>query len=217
MRKLSLALLTALLATACSAPPEAQAPVAPLTAKAVAAAPVGAGSIESVEYVGTGCNEKTATSGFSPDKQVVTSIFSDFIASTGPGNAPEDATRNCLMTLRINVPDGWRYSLESVDYRGFANLEGDVAASRRSLYVIMGSLGQLTPPARWEGEASGDYNQADVGSGDPKVWSPCGHGQVLNIGTEIEVSNGGRASQSGLLTVDTIDTELQWETCPMKE
>ncbi len=75
----------------------------------------------------------------------------------------------------------------------------------------------MTPPARWEGEASEDYNQSDVGSGDPKVWSPCGRGQLLTIGTEIEVDNGGSASRGGLLTVDTIDTELQWETCPKRQ
>jgi hypothetical protein len=216
MRKLPLALLTALLATACTAAPEAPAPIAAHTAKAVAA-PEGAGFIESVEYVGTGCSEKTAATGISPDKQAVTSIFSDFIASAGPGTAPEDATRNCLMTLHINVPEGWKYSLESVDHRGFVNLERDVAASRQSLYVIMGSLAQVTPPARWKGEVNDDYEQGDVGSGDPKVWSLCGRGQLLHIGTEIEVNNGGRAGRGGLLTVDTIDTELQWETCPMKE
>ena len=89
-----------------------------------------------------------------------------------------------------------------------------MTASRQSLYVISGSPVHVTPPARWKGEASDDYNQADVGPGRPGVWSPCGGGQLLYVATQTEVNNGGRGSRGGLLTVDTIDTELQWKTCP---
>jgi Domain of unknown function (DUF4360) len=214
MRKSALALSIALLATACTAAPEAQAPIEPqaAAAKAVAPAPAppGAGFIESIEYVGTGCAKDSTATGLSPDRQAVTSIFSSFIASAGPGTPPADASKNCLMIFQINVPEGWQYSLESVHHRGFAGLERDVTASRRSLYLISGSPAHVTPPAHWQGETSDDYTHEDVGP-DNGVWSPCGGGQVLYVATQTEVDTGGRG---GLLAVDTIDTELQWKTCP---
>jgi hypothetical protein len=213
MRKSALALSIALLATACTAAPEAHAPIESQAAKAVAPAPEGAGSIESVEYVGTGCPAGSTTTGLSPDKQVATSIFSSFVASAGPGTPPGDASKNCLMTLQINVPEGWQYSLESVHHRGFAGLERNVTASRQSLYIISGNPAQVTPPAQFQGETTDDYTHEDVGP-DNGVWSPCGGGQVLYAATQIEVDNRGRSGRGGQLTVDTIDTELQWKTCP---
>jgi hypothetical protein len=208
MRKTSLALLTALLSAGCMAAPAS--PTEQNTAKA-AAPPPGAGFIEKVDYTGTGC-EGSATTGISPDKQAVTSIFSDFVASSGPGAAPELATRNCLIMMDVKVPSGWQYSLESVDYRGFAGLERDVTASRQSLYVISGSSVHVTPVARFKGEINDDYTHGDVGPDAPGRWSPCGGGQVLWIATQTAVNTGGR-ERSGQLAVDTIDTELQWRRC----
>jgi Domain of unknown function (DUF4360) len=213
MRKSALALFIALFATACTAAPEALAPLEPQAAKAVAPAPVGAGGIETVEYVGTGCPKDSTSTGLSPDRQVATSIFSSFVASAGPGTPPADASKNCLIILQIDVPEGWQYSLESVHHRGFAGLEDDVTASRRSLYLISGNPAHVTPPAHWQGETSDDYTQEDVGP-DNGVWSPCGDGQLLYVATQTEVDTGGRDRRGGQLTVDTIDTELQWKTCP---
>src|SRR4051812_37353370 len=71
------------------------------------AAPGEGGSIESVEYHGTGCDGGSAATGVSPDQQAVTSTFSDFLASTGDGTSPDDASRNCLLMVKINVPQGW--------------------------------------------------------------------------------------------------------------
>jgi hypothetical protein len=176
------------------------------------AAPADAGFIESVEYFGTGC-EGTAASAFSPDNQVVTSSFSTFVASTEPGADPAAAARNCLIMMKINVPAGWSYSLESVDYRGFVSLRDGVTASRRSLYLISGSPIHVTPTTRFNGEIIDDYATADVSPEAPRQWSPCGGGQALWVATQTEVDNHGDTTADGQLTVDSIDTELQWRRC----
>lgn len=213
MRTISLALLSALLAAACTAAPDAVSLAEERLARAAAAAPAGAGFIESVEYTGTGCPEKSATLAFSPDKQVVTSIFSAFIAVGGGGSDPAAATRHCLLMMQVNVPPGWSYSLESVDHRGFAGLQSDVTASRQSLYMISGSPVHVTPPATFKGAADADFTHGDVGPTAPAVWSPCGGGQLLWIATQTGVKNGSR-SRGGQIALDTIDTELQWRRCP---
>jgi len=211
MRDLPLALLTALLATACTMAPDDQ-PSAEKLAQVVA--PPGAGFIQKVNYTGTGCPEKSTTSAFSPDMQVVTSIFSAFIAHKSSASDPEAATRNCLQMMEINVPPGWSYSLESVHYRGYAGLEGEVTASRRSLYMISGSPMHVTPAASFKGTTDKDFTHEDVSATKPGVWSPCGGGQVLWITTQTEVSNSARPSRGGQLALDTLDTELLWRRCP---
>jgi hypothetical protein len=182
-------------------------------ARTTAAAASDHGSIESVEYHGTGC-EGSAKSSISPDGQADTSVFSDFLASAGPDEDPALTSRNCLQMLRINVPGGWSYSLESVDHRGFASLDKGVTATRKSVYIISGSAIQAPPAGRLKGELSADYQQSDISPEAPGEWSPCGGGQILWIATEIAVdtSRGGRGA-AGQLFVDSIDTELQWRRC----
>ena len=58
-----------------------------------------------------------------------------------------------------------------------------------------------------------DYSQEDVGPDAPGPWSPCGGGQMLWMASQIEVDNHGHRGAGGQLTVDSIDTELQWRRC----
>jgi hypothetical protein len=214
MRTTPLILSTALLlAAACTPAPGGQDTPTEHSLAKVAVAPPEGGFIDTVDYMGTGCDETTATSAFSPDKQVVTSGFSGFIAAAGPGEDPALTKRNCLIMMKISVPQGWSYSLESVDYRGFAGLDRNVTASRKSFYLISGSPVHSTPAASFRGEISDDYTHPDVGPAAPGPWSPCGGGQILWVVTQTEVSNARHEDRFGQLTVDTIDTELLWRRC----
>jgi hypothetical protein len=144
---------------------------------------------------------------------VVTSIFSAFVAEKGGASDPTKASLACLVMIDVNVPAGFQYALESVHHRGFAGLQSEVTATRQSLYMISGRPLLVSAPVKFKGAQDKDYTNADVEATTPALWSPCGGGQVLWVATKIEVSNGGRASRSGQLTVDTIDTEIIWRRC----
>jgi Domain of unknown function (DUF4360) len=206
MRTTSLVLVTALFA-ACTAAPD------PSTERqtANAARPPGAGGIESVTHVGPGCETGTTTD-ISDDKQAVTSVFSTFVASAGPNGDPANATKNCLTIMAIDVPPGWQYSIETAADRGFVGIERDVTATRQSLYVISGNPVYVPPIARFKGETSDGYTLVDVSVEKPGPWSPCGGGQALWIATQTEVKSANR-QRGGQITVDSIDTELQWRRC----
>jgi hypothetical protein len=214
MSKTPLVLLiaAALVPAACAQGPGDAGPAERAQGRATAAAPGEGGSIESVEHRGTGCGGNSASGAVSPDKQAATSTFSDFLVSSGAGTAPDDASRNCLLMLKIDVPPGWSYSLESVDIRGFADLPAGVTATRKSLYVISGSAVHSTPTARFKGQISNDYNDAEVSPEKPGEWSPCGGGQLLWIATQTEIDSHGKDA-TGVLSIDSIDTELQWRRC----
>ena len=221
MKTASLALLTAALAVpaACAPPPGSPAEAAPLaetgdsTLAQARAADAQPGRFERVDYLGNACSEESATTAISPDGQAVTSIFSAFVAAAGPGTPAEQASLGCLMLARVEVPPGWQYSIESLDTRGFVSLEDDVDAELRALYIISGNPARNPPPRTFEGEVAENYIQSDVGPGAPSGWSECGEGQDLWIAMRAEVDNSDDDDSEGQLTVDSIDTELQWRRC----
>jgi hypothetical protein len=205
MHKTSLFLATALLA-ACTAPdPSIERTVSK------AARPPGAGGIESVSYVGTGCGAGT-THDISDDKQAITTIYSQFVASAGPSDDPANATKNCLTMMQIDVPAGWQYSIETAVDRGFVGIERDVTATRQSVYVISGNPVFVPPTARFKGEKNDEYEMIDVSADKPGAWSACGGGQALWIATQVEVKSANR-QRGGQITVDSSDAELQWRRC----
>jgi hypothetical protein len=204
------------LAGACTpVPPEAPAP--PDTRSATTLARVqdddGPGHFKSVEFLGDACSEESATVAFSPDNQVFTAIFSDFVAAAGENTPAEQANRGCLIRAQVEVPDGWSYALESVDYRGFVQQDDDVTSTKDSLYLISDSSPFKTPTLRFEDETSEDFTNSDIGPGRPSPFSPCGGGQELWIVTQTQVDNDGDDDNSGFLAMDSVDVELQWRRC----
>ena len=156
MKTAPFALLTALvLPAACAPPPGAPDQPAPAEGSTFAqarAADDQPGKFERVDTLGDACDDGSATSAISPDGQAFTTIFSKFVAAAGPNTPPEQASRGCLLLARVEVPAGWQYSVESLDYRGFVALEDDVTAKRSSLYIISGKNAKVPPPVEFEGE-----------------------------------------------------------------
>jgi hypothetical protein len=223
MKTAPLALLTAILLPAACAPGPASAPQAGLPAAAApepastlaaarAADAQGPGKLERVDTVGEACGDSAASS-ISPDGQAFTTIFSDFVAAAGPNTPPEQASRGCLLLVRVDVPAGWQYSIESLDYRGFASLQDDVTASRSTFYVISGSDARSPDPVELEGPFEEDFNHADVGPDAPSGWSRCGEGQNLWIAARAEVDNSEDDDNEGFLALDSVDGEVQWRRC----
>jgi hypothetical protein len=209
---LSTALTTA--AACVPAAPEAPSPADTRNTSALAGTQdqSGPGRFESVEFMGDAC-EGTANSAISPDGQAVTATFSDFVAAAGEDTPAEQANRGCLIRALVEVPDGWSYSLESVDYRGFVEQEDGVTSSKDSLYLISDTSPLKTPTLEFVDETSGNFTNSDIGPGLPSPRSPCGGGQELWIVTQTQVDNDGDDDNQGFLALDSVDVELQWRRC----
>ena len=171
------------------------------------------GVIEGVDYFGEGC-AGSATTGISPDGQAVTSIFSDLTAATGSGIEKSQAQRSCLMQVRVGVPAGWSYTLQTVDVRGFVALDKGISARRTSHYIVPGNAAARGVGNRWSpnGHEADDWQVADIderGVG----WSPCGRGGRSWIATELSVNDADNGGANGQATIDTVDVVVGWKRC----
>src|ERR1043165_583151 len=72
---------------------------------------------------GSGCRPGTAAVAVSEDNEAFTVTYSEFMAQVGVGAQPTDFRKNCQISLKVHVPQGFTYAIAQADYRGFAHLE----------------------------------------------------------------------------------------------
>lgn len=99
--------------------------------------------IKSFTYAGSGCSAGSVANATDATKQVLTLLYDNYIASTGPGTTASDRRKNCQINLDIHYPNGWQYSLFSADYRGYAALDKGVTGEQVATYYFSGQQAQV--------------------------------------------------------------------------
>jgi hypothetical protein len=174
--------------------------------------------LRGMTHNGSGCPSGSIATYISPDVQVFTISFDAYSAQHGAGVSPSESRKGCDVEFDFQVPAGWQFSLSSVEYRGYANLDAGLKGTIMSQYRFAGG-GAAQRPFRMQldGPVSEDYVKRDVLEARGFGWSVCGARRGLSIRSDVRIF--GNRNQSGLLTVDTIDGEfkqtyrLNWRRC----
>ncbi|MGE0615149.1 MAG: DUF4360 domain-containing protein, partial [Bacteriovoracia bacterium] len=176
--------------------------------------------IRGATYGGEGCPQGTASSVLSPDAQQISVIFDQYSVEAGGGSVL-DSGKSCIVNLQLNVPPNWSYTIFSVDYRGYADLDAGTFATLQSGYffgtdntVRMATFDEQT----LKGAYSDDFLFRNLIPLDRAMWSPCGEGsKELRVRTKIRAVGGPNARAS--ITVDSLDGSLEnhyairWRKC----
>lgn len=177
--------------------------------------------VKSINAAGTGCPLGTIQKNISDDKKAFTMTFSEYFAEIYDGSFPGDSRRNCNLTIDLDFPEGWTYSLVSFDYRGYVFLDDQVEATAKAAYYFQSESEGVEFQSQITGFADEDYHFRDELGIDSVVWSPgcSGARRPLNLQTQIRVNNEENAGGEGFITVDSIDGEftqkygLVWRRC----
>lgn len=170
-------------------------------------------SVETVN--GSGCPAGTARVSSAPDNTAFTVSYSDYFVLAGAGSKPTEARKNCQLSLRVQIPQGFTFAVAQVDLEGFAYLQREASGSQHSHYYFMGT----SPTAQVSHEFTGPYSAAWRTSDRAAalVYAPCGQERNLNINTELRVA--GTGSGTSFMTMDTTQGSvrsvyhLSWKQC----
>lgn len=176
-------------------------------------------SVRSIAYAGSGCPAGSVAENISPDLQAFTLLFDNYIAEVGPGVSAREKRKNCQINIDLDFPQGWSYTIFTVDYRGYMSLENKVVGTQKSSYYFQGSRATASLQSVFRGPYDNDYQIRDTLGLSAVVWSPCGASRALNINTQVRVDNNRNRRGFGLATIDSIDGQLahiygiQWRRC----
>jgi hypothetical protein len=88
---------------------------------------------------GSGCPAGSAEVVASSDNTSFSVAYDDYVAAAGAGAKPTDFRKNCQISLRVNVPQGFTYAIAQADYRGHARLARGVVGRQNAYYYFMGT------------------------------------------------------------------------------
>jgi len=170
---------------------------------------------------GSGCPDGTTAVAMNADNTAFTVTYSDYLAQTGVGSSATDFRKNCQLSLRINVPQGFTYAIAKADYRGFAMLEKGATAMQRANYYFMGESATSFSSHTFKGPFVDDWMTTDQTEHADMVYAPCGEQRNLNINTELRVYGGSSdtTKTTSFITMDSTDTSastiyhFSWKQC----
>jgi hypothetical protein len=175
-----------------------------------------------VTTAGSGCPLGTVAKNVSDDKTAFTLLFSEYLAEKYPGSSPSAARRNCNITVDLEFPEGWTYSVVSFDYRGYAALDEGMEATAQASYYFQSDSHTASFASTLAGPKYDTYHFRDELGLDAVIWSPdcSGDKRALNLSTEVRVADEGAADWAqGIITVDSFDSQfaqkysLVWRRC----
>jgi hypothetical protein len=175
--------------------------------------------VRSINFAGSGCPAGSVATNVSPDRQAFTLLFDSYIAEVGPGISAREKRKNCVVNVDLDFPQGWSYTIFTVDYRGYLDLANGHVGTQQTSYYFQGSSATARLASNIVGPQARDYQIRDTLGVTALVWSPCGAQRSLNMNTEVRIDNTRNRNGSSIMTIDSIDGQfkhiygIQWRRC----
>jgi hypothetical protein len=164
----------------------ASAALAPAVARADVPSSV---KIRSISYAGSGCAAGGIRSDVPRGFTAFRLYFSGLVAEAGPGIPLADSRRNCQVLLDLQFPAGWSFTVASLDYRGFVDLDAGASVTQTSTYYFQGDARQARLSTTIRGPYYGDFRITDTLGVESQVWSPCGATRALNVNIAVRADS----------------------------
>ncbi|MBI3295484.1 MAG: DUF4360 domain-containing protein [Deltaproteobacteria bacterium] len=164
-------------------------------------------SLSQLRYSGTGCPAGSTSSLFSPDGEVLTLLFSDYVASP-------NEIRSCAIDFELSYEPGWAFAVYRTDLRGYATAESGASALQDVGFRIGNGPYHLFATQTLRGQYDSNYFFRYVVGGSDLSFSSCPSTQQ-----RIKLRTSLRTLGNAVMTVDSIDGSVEqqyriaWKRC----
>lgn len=170
------------------------------------------------EYGGTGCPAGTASVSLSPDEDAISVLFDQFTVEAGSSTGRRIDRKACLLSVPVQVPQGYSIGVIQTDYRGFNVIPAYGASTRINTEYFWAGIRGPTFSRVFSGPNNQDFTLTNGIMTQNMVWTPCGASVNLRINTSIMAQSNSRMDQT-MMGVDSADISsgliyhVQWRRC----
>lgn len=167
---------------------------------------------------GTGCPADATHTTTETGGGRITTTFDRYTAQVGPQVAATEARKSCQITLGVEVPARYRFSVTQWDLRGTARMEkGATAVEQASLYFA-GQVPTAFSSHSLSGPVDGSWQFTEVNDLANLQYSGCGTHADLYVSTALQISGGSSdtAKATSLIAMGPIVVDISsfaWQPC----
>ena len=169
--------------------------------------------IKNVKFSGNGCYEDEAIAVFSPDQQVLSLLFDNYVVEAGGDSGVKRGYKECMVQMNLLVPDNTRVVIEKIDYRGYAMLPQVGRMNFSSSYFIeIPELNFKTQTFIKKHNKIGEIDEDlffDQKIKNKLLKSKCGHDFSLNFESELMAMTNSMNDEV-YVAMDSIDTGIDF-------
>lgn len=88
--------------------------------------------VTQVQIDGSGCDAQSANALITSDLNYLSVLYDRFSAEIGKGTADKNSKaqeKRCTILVDISVPQGWTFTFDTIDYRGYVEVPNKAAAA----------------------------------------------------------------------------------------
>ena len=178
--------------------------------------------IKDIQFAGSGCLQDDAVAVLSPDQQVLSLLFDNFIVEAG-GEQSRRGKKSCNVIIAIAAPEGKRILIDKIDYRGYAFVPSKARMNFKSSYHFeIPSLGIISRSFLDVITRTGDVDEdlfVEQQIKDRVLSRACGEDILLNIKTNLTVMTSSGQDEA-FVSIDSLDSgidyHISYESCVPK-
>jgi len=174
--------------------------------------------IDSITTGGPGCIDPgTVSTIISSDRTSFLVIFDDMVLNNPSG--PSVKNINCAAGVKLHIPNGWQFSVATIDTRGYAYLPPGIRGRQTSQYFFAGNPLGTVYHSTLVGPYDDNYSFTDAVPFSSVVWSPCGGTAIFAVNTSLNLNAVANPKGTAILNTETLDGSFrkiihwQWQPC----
>lgn len=172
--------------------------------------------IASIQAAGSGCSSRNVRAQLSPDNHALLFTSLEIEAELDPTVTPSvnNPSKACNISMLLDYPAGWTFTLVSADHVGRASLEEGTLGQQTSTTWFQGDLvrgGTFSTTLQGPFFGAG-YKRREALSG-PAAWAPCYGQRYLNINVDVSVSNSQNPTAKAYMKGVARGYQLAWKEC----
>ncbi|KAG7086582.1 hypothetical protein E1B28_002528 [Marasmius oreades] len=153
------------------------------------------GAVNTIGLNGSGCPPGSWTTTLSTDRSSVSAVFSQFT----PSVSLQSFRQNCQATIAVTVPSGKKFTVDSVKYNGYAQLESKANVVHSATAYFQAQSDQSSASATLNGPIT---KSVDLSNSFSKyIWSQCGATSVI-VNVDISIYLDASDGADGFASVD---------------